>query len=167
MINITLTTIEGEDAAPDCDVMRLCRDNGVLLPLFHAAAQHYKSAPPSRLKGTVFELLGRLFPVQEEDECCIAYINRNYTDRFRIPELAKRSGMSEPVYRKRFKQLTGQSPVQYINRMKIEKACQMLCGTEMTPASISELLNFYSLPYFYKVFKDITGVTPSQYANRQ
>lgn len=167
VVNFVITTESGEEVNLESNAMRLCRDNGALLPLFQAATQHYKSAPPSRLKGAVFELLGRLFPVQEEDECGIAYINRNYTDRFHIPDLAKRCGMSEPVYRKRFKQLTGCSPVQYINRMKINKACQMLCNTEMTPASISGFLRFNNLPYFYKVFKDITGLTPSQYIEQK
>ena len=71
--------------------------------------------------------------------------------------------MSETAYRKRFRQLTGQSPVQYINRLKIEKACQMLLSGDISPNDISDFLNFYSLPYFYKVFKDITGMTPHQY----
>ena len=64
---------------------------------------------------------------------------------------------------KRFRQLTGLSPVQYINRLKIEKACQMLRSDDISPSAISDFLNFYSLPYFYKVFRDHTGMTPNQY----
>ena len=36
----------------------------------------------------------------------------------------------------------------------------------ISPAQISNYLNFYSLPYFYKVFKSHTGVTPHQYRDQ-
>ncbi len=74
--------------------------------------------------------------------------------------------MSETVYRKRFRQVTGLSPVQYINRLKIEKACQMLRSGDMSSSAISEFLNFYSLPYFYKVFRECMGMTPNQYRDQ-
>jgi two-component system response regulator YesN len=57
--------------------------------------------------------------------------------------------------------------VRYINRLKVEKACQMLQSGDISPSLISDFLNFYSLPYFYKVFKEYTGMTPHQYRNSQ
>lgn len=166
IVNFRLSTPEGEERLLDCGVMRLCRDNGDLLALFSAAAQLYKNASPAGLKAKAYELFANLFPLAESDECCIAYINRHYTDQFSVPMLAKRCAMSETAYRKRFKQLTGLSPIQYINRLKIEKACQMLCSDDISPKDISDFLNFYSLPYFYKVFRDYTGTTPNQYRDK-
>jgi len=163
IVNFRLSTPEGQELFLGSDVMRLYRDNGTLLPLFSAAAQLYKSSSPVGLKAKVYELFASLFPLTEADECCIAYINSHYTERFHVPKLAERCAMSETVYRKRFRQLTGQSPVQYINRLKIEKACQMLLSEDFSPGAISDFLNFYSLPYFYKVFRDYTGMTPNQY----
>lgn len=166
MLNFHLTTAEGSEIPLNCGVTRLCRDNGTLLPLFAAAARLYQSASPAKLKAKVYELFGTLFPLSETDECRITYINHHYTDRFSVPQLAKQCAMSETVYRKRFKQLTGLSPVQYINRLKIEKACQMLQSGDISPKGISDFLNFYSLPYFYKVFKATTGLTPNQYRDQ-
>ena len=163
MVNFRLTSPAGEELPLGDQVIRLCRDNGTLLPLFTAAAQLYRRASPARLKAQVYALFGALFPLEEADECCLAYIGRHYTDRFSIPRLAERCAMSETAYRKRFRQLTGMSPVQYINRLKIDRACQMLLSGDMSPAAISDFLNFYSLPYFYKVFKDCTGMTPNQF----
>lgn len=163
LINFRLLSAEGDEVEFENGVVRLGRSNSSLLGLFTTAAQLYKGASTALLKAKVYELLGNLFPIQESDECCLAYISRHYTDRFYVPQLAKRCAMSETAYRKRFRQLTGLSPVQYINRLKIEKACQMLQSGDISPNDISEFLNFYSLPYFYKVFKDITGQTPHQY----
>jgi AraC-like DNA-binding protein len=167
MINFRLTDLRGREIPLGDRVIRLCKDDGTLLPLFSASAQLYKSASPARLKAKVYELIGALFPVAETDECCLAYIGRHYTDRFSIPALAARCAMSETAYRKRFKAITGLSPVQYINRLKVERACQMLLSGDMSPQAISDFLNFYSLPYFYKVFRDCMGCTPNEYRNRK
>lgn len=163
IVNFRMTDPEGKEITIDSGVVRLTRDDGTLLPLFTTAAQLYKGANTALLKAKVYELFGSIFPLYDADECCINYINHHYTHNFSIPELAKRCALSETSYRKRFKQLTGLSPVQYINRLKIDKACQMLANADISPGSICSFLNFYSLPYFYKVFKDITGLTPNQY----
>lgn len=161
LINFSLRDEKGQPVELDC-VCKLCKDPGNLLPRFETAAQLYKNAAPARLKALVYELLADLFS-NREDDCCLGYIHSHYTQNFSVPELARRCALSETAYRKRFRQLTGQSPVRYINNLKIEKACQMLLGGDITPSQISEFLNFYSLAYFYKVFKDCTGTTPNAY----
>jgi len=163
MINFRLTDHGGNEISLGNRVMRLCRDTGLLQPMFSAASQLYINTAPAKLKSKVFEIFGNLFPIADTDECAIAYIGRHYTDDLSIPALAQRCAVSETVYRKRFRQLTGMSPVRYINRLKVDKACQMLQSGDISPRQISEFLNFYSLPYFYKVFKEYTGITPNQY----
>lgn len=134
-----------------------------MYPLFDNALEHYQHAHTLKLKSTVYEILGKLFPIGTEDECCLDYINNNFKKNFKVDELAKRCYLSETTYRKRFKHITGMSPIQYINKMKIEKACQMLLDSDMTSKEISEFLNFYSLQYFYRIFNQIVGMTPKQY----
>ena len=163
LINFDLCRPDGSQVQFDCDVQRLCRDDGRLLPQFTAAAQFYKNAASAKLKAAVYALLGDLFPIAEADECGLSYINRHYTDKFSVPQLAARCALSQTAYRKHFRQATGLSPIQYINRLKVEKACQMLRSGDIGVDGISEFLGFYSVPYFYKVFKDITGMTPHQY----
>lgn len=163
MINFRLTDIEGNEIHLGDRVLRLCHDSGERQAMFLSALQLYVNTAPAKLKSQVFALFGTLFPIADADECCIAYIGRHYTEDLSIPALAQRCAVSETVYRKRFKQLTGQSPVRYINKLKIDKACEMLQSGDIPPRQISDFLNFYSLPYFYKVFKEHMGVTPNQY----
>ena len=141
IVNFRLSTPDGGEQLLGDRVLRLCRDEGALLPLFTEAAQLYKKAATAGLKAKVYQLFDTLFPIMQVDECCIAYINRHYTNRFSVP-------------------------VQYINRLKIEKACQMLRSDDISPGAISDFLNFYSLPYFYKVFRDYMGMTPNQYRDQ-
>ena len=138
-----------------------------LLPLFAEAAALYKCGHPAQLKAVVYQLYSLLFPLKQEDDCCLSYIGSHFTEQFSIPQLAKRCALSESVYRRRFRQLTGLSPVQYINRLKIEKACQLLQSGDISHQQISEFLNFYSVSYFYRVFKAVTGQTPGEYKERE
>lgn len=164
LINFRMTDHTGTELPLPTQILRADRDDGTLRALFHTAARQYKNASPVQLKATVYELFGKLFPLSDLDELCIGYINHNFTDRFSIPKLAEKCGLSETAYRKRFKAATGVSPLQYINALKIEKARQMLQDTEdISVKEISDILSFYSLPYFYKVFKEHTGMTPQKF----
>ncbi|MBR5295384.1 MAG: helix-turn-helix transcriptional regulator [Clostridia bacterium] len=163
VINFRLTDLRGKEIEIEPCVLSLCKDDGRLLQMFQSAIHRFGSATPSKLKAKVYEILDEIFPITDEDDCCIGYINRHYTERFSIPELADKCAMCETAYRKRFKKLTGYSPVRYINALKIEKACQMLIGDDMRMQDISDFLGFYSLPYFYKVFKEEKGMTPNEY----
>ena len=166
MINFRLTDMEGREIPLGSRVIRLRQNSGSLLPFFAAASQLYVNTAPTKLKAQVFELFGSLFPIADLDECCLAYIGRHYTDDLNIPELARRCALSETAYRRRFRLLTGMSPVRYINQLKVDKACQMLQSGDISTGQISDLLNFYSLPYFYKVFKEYVGMTPHQYRDQ-
>ena len=163
LINARLYGIDGSEPLLEHPPLRLCKDDGQLLPLFAEAASLYKGGHPAQLKAVIYHIYGLLFPLKQEDDCYIGYINSHFTEQFSIPQLAKRCALSETVYRRRFRQLTGLSPVQYINRLKIEKACQLLQSGDISHQQISEFLNFYSVSYFYRVFKAVTGQTPGDY----
>lgn len=90
----------------------------------------------------------------------VKYIEDNLNVSFYIPELAKKCAMSESAFRRAFKENIGMSPIEYINKLKIQKAKQLLKIPEITINSICEQLNFYDMSYFYKIFKKETGVTP-------
>ena len=163
VVNFRMSDLDGNEIFMDAGVVRLCSDDGTFTPLFHASEQLYKSASPIKLKAKIFELFAVLFPIVEQDICCIDFINQHYTEKFSIPFLAQRCALSESAFRKRFKQITGISPIQYINKLKIEKACQLILTGDISTQEISDFLNFYNLPYFYKVFREFTGLTPMQY----
>lgn len=167
LINFRLFCPDGTEPSAEFPAVRIAQDDTALLPLFTEAATLYKTGcHPAQLKSVVFRILSLLFPLNEKDECCISYINAHFTEQFSIPQLAKQCALSESVYRRRFRQLTGLSPIQYINQIKIEKACQLLQSGDINPSDISEFLNFYSVSYFYRVFKSVTGCTPNEYRRR-
>ncbi len=163
LINFRITDNSGEPINLSSEILKLSSYDETYKHTFISIEKCYRNGDVMGLKSRLFKLLGDLMPSDADNECCITYIKNHYTHNFSIPELARRCAMSETTYRKRFKEITGLSPVQYINRLKIEKACEMLSSGEFSPAYISDFLSFYSASYFYKIFKDVTGTTPNEY----
>ena len=166
LINFRLTSSDGKATSFNLPPVRLCSDSGKLLSKFAAAVQLYKSASHILLKSKVYEILGCIFPFNKDDELSIDYIHRHFTEQLYVPDLARRSLLSESEYRLRFKEKTGTSPIRYITKLKIDAASKMLIDADISINVICDFLNICSVPYFYKIFKDETGLTPSEYREK-
>ena len=83
------------------------------------------------------------------------------------PELAAQElNVGYSWFRKLFKNYTGLSPGQYYLQLKIEKAKELLCNSNVPIKEISIDLNFDSNFYFSKIFKEKTGLKPTDYRKR-
>ena len=135
---------------------------------FAAIADSYRgSGEPFSQKAEMYRLLGLLLTPAHESadviERCVAYIDSHYGELEGVAGLAEMCGYGETAFRKKFREKMGMSPVHYINAVKVERACRMLLGNEITVGSICEALGFYDTAYFHKVFKKYTGKTPGEY----
>ncbi len=77
--------------------------------------------------------------------------------------LCRELGMSRAALFNRMKAITGAGVKEYITRLRIEKAKNLIESTNLTIAEISEMTGFASQSYFSTAFKNYTGMTPSQY----
>ncbi len=80
-----------------------------------------------------------------------------------MPEIAQRANVSYTTFRRQFKEITGLSPIQYFINLRIQKAKEMLLGTNASIKEIAILLHFESPEYFATLFKKKTGVTPQKF----
>lgn len=94
---------------------------------------------------------------------CIDTINSDYMYDFSLAGLAAASGLSEGHFCRVFKDITGFTPFEYINRVRITKACAMLTGTDKKIADISARCGFNNISYFNRAFKQIMKKSPSEY----
>ncbi|MDR6551886.1 response regulator [Paenibacillus qinlingensis] len=93
----------------------------------------------------------------------IEYVNNNYDKELTLKGMAKYVNMGEQYLSGLFKKKTGEQFIQYVQRIRIERACFYLATTEMRVADICEQTGFVHLNYFLKQFKKRTGVTPSEF----
>lgn len=173
LINFALTDAGGRPLCLSEGITNFCSDReGTLLKDFRIISGTYKTSTDRlRIKTAFLDLLQKLIPAFEEIGGdfsvgqCAEYINRNYATRLSVPELAGMCRMSETTFRKRFKEMYGLTPTQYITKRKIHIACDMLRSSDITISEISDLLGFYDTAYFYKTMKHYTDSTPAEYRN--
>jgi AraC-like DNA-binding protein len=97
----------------------------------------------------------------------IQYIETHYKERMFVKDVASLAYCSKSHFAKAFKDSTGMSFSDYLQKIRIEHACEMLCNTDMTIADIAEQTGFNDIKFFYVVFKKITQVTPMEYRNHK
>lgn len=76
---------------------------------------------------------------------------------------AQGMGFGRTLFFKKVKQLTGLTPNDYIRKIRLEKAAELLLTTNMTAAEIAYKVGFDDQYYFSKSFKRYFGQPPSQY----
>ena len=93
----------------------------------------------------------------------LSYIQENYTRRIYLKELADFVGMDPQYLCRFFKKSLGQTPMEYINSLRIEKACQALRDTDNKILDICYDSGFQNMGHFIHCFKEHKSMTPSAY----
>ena len=125
-------------------------------------------------RGIVYQLMARfLKDAQPKTEInddriqkVLSYIRKNIYITIDIDSLAAISCLSKDHFIRLFKKEINNTPLQYINQKKIEKAQLILITDSMPVKNISYLLAYEDHSYFNRLFKKLTGVTPQQYRDR-
>lgn len=91
------------------------------------------------------------------------YLERHYQQSLSIQNIAQDIGMSPRNFSRRFKQATGDSPTEYLQRVRIEVAKQLLSASSLSIAQITEKSGFSDASYFSRTFHRYTQLKPNQY----
>ena len=93
----------------------------------------------------------------------VDYIAENISQPMTLKELADYAGYSLSRFKALFREVTGQTPAQYIAMHKVEQAKIMLRSPEKSITDIAYDLGWSSSNYFCAVFKKYTNVSPLNY----
>lgn len=91
------------------------------------------------------------------------YAEKSYMQEISLLQIADYVGLSVSHFSVLFKQHTGDSFVNYLNKFRIEKAKQLLLEPDLKIYQVADMVGFSSMPYFNRVFKNITGLAPNEY----
>ncbi len=94
------------------------------------------------------------------------YIKAHYKEEIKLARLSELVDLSPGYVTGIFKTVTGQTPIEYVNRLRCSEARDLLIESDMTIAEISDHLGFCDPTYFNRVFKKLTGAPPSALAKR-
>ena len=93
----------------------------------------------------------------------IGYIESNYREEITLADLAASAGLSAKYLCRIFSQITGKSPVEYLNEYRVDRACVLLSDTDSQLLDVAYSCGFNDQSYFIKTFKRYKGVTPGKY----
>lgn len=102
------------------------------------------------------------------DERLLDVINRLASELSRpwtLTMMARLAGLSRSTFSHRFRALTGESPVQYLIRQRIELARRLLSTTTLGIAEIAERVGYETSSAFSHSFKKATGISPADFRN--
>jgi signal transduction histidine kinase/DNA-binding response OmpR family regulator len=85
---------------------------------------------------------------------------------FSVQVLARAMAMSQSVFYRRIKSITGQTAVEFIRDVRLKRAAQLLAQTTMRISEVAFEVGIEDAKYFRKAFQKIYSVTPSDYAKQ-
>ena len=138
-------------ASPE-DAMQVARIN--LLDTEQASPLAYASL--TRGGRAADELVGR----------CQLWAASNYRLESPVAQMVGLAGLPERTFKRRFRQATGMSPLDYVHHLRLEEAKQMLEATDLPVEAIAEEVGYRDTSFFGRLFKRKVALTPAQYRRR-
>lgn len=148
--------------------------------LFEEMFSLYFDRPPywqTQLKCTAFQLCRKLVMYARKETAeqqvsvemlrSLNYIEDHLSDfeRISIQDMAEQVYLSLPQFNARFSCEVGMSPKKYINRRRMDLACEML-SNDMKITEIAYELGFSSAQHFTNIFRSYYGISPSKWRSR-
>lgn len=96
-------------------------------------------------------------------ENVISFMLKNINQDITLQKFADNVCLSKYHFTRKFKERTGYSPIEYFNRLKIQRACDLLDTSSFGIKEISDMLGFNTPYYFSEVFRRIIGCSPKKY----
>jgi AraC-like DNA-binding protein len=92
-----------------------------------------------------------------------AIMQENIHGKLNLDTLAAEAKLSKYHFSKKFKKLTGESPINYFINMKMQRACYLLDSTPRSIKHIASELGYQDAYYFSRLFKKNVGIAPDTY----
>lgn len=134
---------------------RLLRASSALAYLLSLLIQERPESPP-----------GHSDTVKKVAEAII-YLSDHLHESLRVKALARLAGLSPAYFGELFKAQTGCAPRQYVQLLRMHRACQMLRETGLGIKEIAGRLGYQDPFHFSRQFKAFEGVSPSQYRQQR
>jgi transcriptional regulator GlxA family with amidase domain len=94
------------------------------------------------------------------------WLSKHFPVASPVEEMIRRSTLAERTFKRRFAKATGLTPIEYVQRLRIEDAKRRLERTEASVDEISWRVGYEDAAFFRRLFKRTTGMTPGAYRKR-
>jgi transcriptional regulator GlxA family with amidase domain len=112
------------------------------------------------------EKASELLAPYREMEAVLSHLFTQYEEKIDFRHLAQLVPLSISQFDRRFKRLFQLTPQQFLLRVRLNAACQMLASTDRSVLQIALRTGFYDQSYFTKHFRRQMGTTPTGYRRK-
>lgn len=158
-----------------CGTIKTEKNHGVLAGLISRIIEECRNQSPyykECLKGYLRALVIEIIRLEEEREqakrgvfndymkTALLYIKENYAEDIKVSDVAKHCGLSETHFRRVFQDSMNMKPVEYVNMVRIEQACELIKDKDISMEEVAYRVGYVTLSTFHRNFKKLTGLTP-------
>lgn len=121
-------------------------------------------------------LLSFVYPDKEKERAekvsdnfnkVILFLKENIHRSLTLNEIASVINISPSHFSSKFKEITGYSPIEYFNHLKLQKACQLLRFTQLRISEIAMEVGILDQYYFSRLFNAHMGLSPKEFRNKK
>lgn len=94
------------------------------------------------------------------------YIEKKYEDKITVDDLTNHINVGRRTFERRFKDATNNTPVEYIQRVRIEAAKKYFEASRKNVTEVMYGVGYTDTKAFRDIFRKITGLTPIEYRNK-
>ncbi|MDE7378209.1 MAG: AraC family transcriptional regulator [Paraprevotella sp.] len=100
-------------------------------------------------------------------DATVHYMKENLEKKLTVKDIAEHIGYSVSRFSAMFKSTTGYSPVDYFNRLKIQRACYLLDCADMRVNQVCYKIGISDCYYFSRLFSKVMGMSPKKYKQKK
>ncbi len=157
----------------------LLNDAGAVFPVINEMYTEYTEKPNGYEKineANLIRLLVSIFRLQMSGrensggayrhaiaESAVRYMNEYYNEKITVDMLASRAYLSAGYFHRIFKSVTGEAPIEYLQELRLQKAAELLSGSQSTVRQAAAAVGYSDMKHFYNIFYKKYGKTPKQY----
>ena len=93
----------------------------------------------------------------------VGFITENFAHPLSMADLSQRVGMSESQFSRYFRRATGNNFTDFVNRLRITRACELLMDTDRYITNVCYDSGFNNVANFNRRFLEIKGMTPKEF----
>ena len=106
---------------------------------------------------------GEVRPGEDAIASMLELLRRDPAHPVRMRDMAAMTGFSERQFRRRFAARTGMNYTDYVNKLRIERCCDLLLATNEKIETVARRAGYEDMKSFHRMFRRITGQAPMQY----
>lgn len=115
----------------------------------------------------IINSLKDILTIKDEIEEAIKYINENYYKDINMAMVANYISLNYYYFSTLFKERVGMSFLDYLNKVRIQRAKELLLSTNLKIWEIAQKVGYKNPKHFTRIFKELTGLSPNEYRDAQ